>query len=157
MEKDEGKKDQKDKKQDIIVRMIKLFRQWYQKRFNIPLQYSSKQAFVIEYNTMKGIYNMLEGSYKASRPNIIPGDDIIFGMWQRLLDYLQEKNNYYFCTLGSIHRSYNTIVAQLMRHQQKENLKKEKQQAAKNQQLINFEQKTEILNRMFNGTQQQNE
>lgn len=121
------KKNENEK--DIIVRMVAEYRKWYQKRVGVPVQYSSQQAYVIEYNTMKGIYNMLVGSYRAKNPTLIPGDNIVLEMWQHLLEYLKEKNNYYFMTLGSIHRSYNTIVAQMMRHAEKEKFAADKKKA----------------------------
>ena len=121
------KKNENEK--DIIVRMVAEYREWYHKRVGVPVQYSSQQAYVIEYNTMKGIYNMLVGSYRAKNPTLIPGDNIVLEMWQHLLEYLKEKNNYYFMTLGSIHRSYNTIVAQMMRHAEKEKLAADKKKA----------------------------
>ena len=121
------KKQENDK--DLVVRMIWEYRTWYAKRVGLPLQYSSQNAYVIEYNTMKGIKNMLEGTYRSKNPNVIPGDEIILGMWKRLLEYLKEKNNYYFTTVGSIHRSYNTIVAQMMRHAEKEKFAADKKKA----------------------------
>ena len=44
------KKSENDK--DIIVRMITAYRQWYMDRFNIPVQYSSRNAYIVEYNTI---------------------------------------------------------------------------------------------------------
>lgn len=130
------KKQENDK--DLVVRMIWEYRTWYAKRVGLPLQYSSQNAYVIEYNTMKGIKNMLEGTYRSKNPNVIPGDDIILGMWQHLLEYLKEKNNYYFMTLGSIHRSYNTIVAQMSRHIQKQKFAQQKAAADDAQQKISI-------------------
>ncbi|MBQ3616711.1 MAG: hypothetical protein II939_00920 [Bacteroidales bacterium] len=130
------KKNENEK--DIIVRMVAEYRKWYQKRVGVPVQYSSQQAYVIEYNTMKGIYNMLVGSYRAKNPTLIPGDNIVLEMWQHLLEYLKEKNNYYFMTLGSIHRSYNTIVAQMMRHAEKEKFAADKKKADSMQTTISI-------------------
>lgn len=47
------KKQENDK--DLVVRMIWEYRAWYAKRVGLPVQYSSQNAYVIEYNTMKGI------------------------------------------------------------------------------------------------------
>ena len=117
------------KPKDVVVRMIEYYRAWYQARVGVPVQYSSKQSYVIEYNTMKGIVNMLTGSYRAKNPKVVPGDDIIFGMWQRMLDYIKAKNNYWYMTLLSIHRGYNTIVAQMMRHAEKVRFGERKKEA----------------------------
>ncbi|MCR4559701.1 MAG: hypothetical protein K5685_06445 [Bacteroidales bacterium] len=130
---------------DIIVRMVQKYRTWYQERFSVPVQYSSQNAYVIEYNTMKGIFNMLVGTYRAKNPQVIPGDNMIFGMWERLLAYLTEKNNYYYMTIGSIHKSYNTIIAQLIRHNQKLASAETKKLGEKQQQKLNF------LTQMMNG------
>jgi len=135
-----------ENEKDIVVRMVEYYRQWYMARFGVPLQYSSQNAYVIEYNTMKGIYNMLVGSYRAKNPQSIPDDDIILGMWQRLLGYLTEKNSYYYTSLFSIHRSYNTITAQMMRHAEKKRLAEEKEKAGKAQLKIN------ILQDMLQGS-----
>ena len=135
-----------ENEKDIVVRMVVYYRQWYIARFGVPLQYSSQNAYVIEYNTMKGIYNMLVGSYRAKNPQSIPDDDIILGMWQRLLGYLTEKNSYYYTSLFSIHRSYNTITAQMMRHAEKKRLAEEKEKAGKAQLKIN------ILQDMLQGS-----
>ncbi len=129
-----------------MVRMVVYYRQWYMARFGVPLQYSSQNAYAIEYNTMKGIYNMLVGSYRAKNPQSIPNDDVILGMWQRLLGYLTEKNSYYYTSLFSIHRSYNTITAQMMRHAEKKRLAEEKEKAGKAQLKIN------ILQDMLQGS-----
>lgn len=135
-----------ENEKDIVVRMVVYYRQWYMARFGVPLQYSSQNAYVIEYNTMKGIYNMLVGSFRAKNPQSIPDDDIILGMWQRLLGYLTEKNSYYYTSLFSIHRSYNTITAQMMRHAEKKRLAEEKEKAGKAQLKIN------ILQDMLQGS-----
>ncbi|MBR2201198.1 MAG: hypothetical protein IJ894_10725 [Bacteroidales bacterium] len=135
-----------ENEKDIVVRMVVYYRQWYIARFGVPLQYSSQNAYVIEYNTMKGIYNMLVGSFRAKNPQSIPNDDIILGMWQRLLGYLTEKNSYYYTSLFSIHRSYNTITAQMMRHAEKKRLAEEKEKAGKAQLKIN------ILQDMLQGS-----
>lgn len=135
-----------ENEKDIVRRMVEYYRQWYIARFGVPLQYSSQNAYVIEYNTMKGIYNMLVGSFRAKNPQSIPNDDIILGMWQRLLGYLTEKNSYYYTSLFSIHRSYNTITAQMMRHAEKKRLAEEKEKAGKAQQKIN------ILQDMLQGS-----
>ena len=135
-----------ENEKDIVVRMVEYYRQWYMARFGVPLQYSSQNAYVIEYNTMKGIYNMLVGSFRAKNPQSIPDDDIILGMWQRLLGYLTEKNSYYYTSLFSIHRSYNTITAQMMRHAEKKRLAEEKEKAGKAQLKIN------ILQDMLQGS-----
>lgn len=135
-----------ENEKDIVRRMVEYYRQWYIARFGVPLQYSSQNAYVIEYNTMKGIYNMLVGSYRAKNPQSIPNDDIILGMWQRLLGYLTEKNSYYYTSLFSIHRSYNTITAQMMRHAEKKRLAEEKEKAGKAQLKIN------ILQDMLQGS-----
>ena len=135
-----------ENEKDIVVRMVVYYRQWYIARFGVPMQYSSQNAYVIEYNTMKGIYNMLVGSYRAKNPQSIPNDDIILGMWQRLLGYLTEKNSYYYTSLFSIHRSYNTITAQMMRHAEKKRLAEEKEKAGKAQLKIN------ILQDMLQGS-----
>lgn len=135
-----------ENEKDIVVRMVVYYRQWYIARFGVPLQYSSQNAYVIEYNTMKGIYNMLVGSFRAKNPQSIPDDDIILGMWQRLLGYLTEKNSYYYTSLFSIHRSYNTITAQMMRHAEKKRLAEEKKKAGKAQLKIN------ILQDMLQGS-----
>ncbi|MBR3712282.1 MAG: hypothetical protein IKM98_03690 [Bacteroidales bacterium] len=135
-----------ENEKDIVVRMVVYYRQWYIARFGVPLQYSSQNAYVIEYNTMKGIYNMLVGSFRAKNPQSIPDDDIILGMWQRLLGYLTEKNSYYYTSLFSIHRSYNTITAQMMRHAEKKRLAEEKEKAGKAQLKIN------ILQDMLQGS-----
>ena len=127
-----------ENEKDIVRRMVEYYRQWYIARFGVPLQYSSQNAYVIEYNTMKGIYNMLVGSFRAKNPQSIPDDDIILGMWQRLLGYLTEKNSYYYTSLFSIHRSYNTITAQMMRHAEKKRLAEEKEKAGKAQLKINI-------------------
>lgn len=133
---------------DLIVRMITAFRQWYMERFSVPVQYSSRNAYIVEYNTMKGIRNMLEGTYRYKNPTVIPGDNIILGMWQRLLDYLKEKNTYCYASLLSIHRNYNTIAAMLMRHQQKQKFAENKKLGDKQQQKLDF------LNQMLNGNKQ---
>ncbi len=135
-----------ENEKDIVRRMVEYYRQWYIARFGVPLQYSSQNAYVIEYNTMKGIYNMLVGSFRAKNPQSIPNDDIILGMWQRLLGYLTEKNSYYYTSLFSIHRSYNTITAQMMRHAEKKRLAEEKEKAGKAQLKIN------ILQDMLQGS-----
>ena len=135
-----------ENEKDIVVRMVVYYRQWYIARFGVPMQYSSQNAYVIEYNTMKGIYNMLVGSYRAKNPQSIPNDDIILGMWQRLLGYLTEKNSYYYTSLFSIHRAYNTITAQMMRHAEKKRLSEEKEKAGKAQLKIN------ILQDMLQGS-----
>lgn len=127
-----------ENEKDIVVRMVEYYRQWYMARFGVPLQYSSQNAYVIEYNTMKGIYNMLVGSFRAKNPQSIPNDDIILGMWQRLLGYLTEKNSYYYTSLFSIHRAYNTITAQMMRHAEKQRNKEQKAQADKAQRKFNI-------------------
>ena len=134
-----------DKDTDIIVRMVREYRQWYLRRFGLPVQYSSQNAYTIEYNTMKGIYNMLVGTYRAKNPAVIPGDSSILEMWQHLLAYLEDKKNYYFTSLGSIHRSYNTIVAQMVRHIEKERFAQHK--AAANE----AQQKLDIITSMMNG------
>lgn len=133
---------------DLIVRMITAFRQWYMERFSVPVQYSSRNAYIVEYNTMKGLRNMLEGTYRYKNPTVIPGDNIILGMWQRLLDYLKEKNTYCYASLLSIHRNYNTIAAMLMRHQQKQKDAENKKLGDKQQQKLDF------LNQMLNGNKQ---
>lgn len=133
---------------DLIVRMITAFRQWYMDRFSVPVQYSSRNAYIVEYNTMKGLRNMLEGTYRYKNPTVIPGDNIILGMWQRLLDYLKEKNTYCYASLLSIHRNYNTIAAMLMRHQQKQKDTENKKLGDKQQQKLDF------LNQMLNGNKQ---
>lgn len=133
---------------DLIVRMITAFRQWYMERFSVPVQYSSRNAYIVEYNTMKGLRNMLEGTYRYKNPTVIPGDDILLGMWQRLLDYLKEKNTYCYASLLSIHRNYNTIAAMLMRHQQKQKDTENKKLGDKQQQKLDF------LNQMLNGNKQ---
>jgi len=130
---------------DIIVRMVREFRQWYLRRFGLPVQYSSQNAYTIEYNTMKGIYNMLTGTYRAKNPAVIPSDSAILEMWQHLLAYLEDKKNYYFTSLGSIHRSYNTIVAQMVRHIEKQRFSEQK--AAGDA----MQQKLDIVNSMMNG------
>ncbi len=135
-----------ENEKDIMRRMVEYYRQWYIARFGVPLQYSSQNAYVIEYNTMKGISNMLVGSFRAKNPQSIPDDDIILGMWQRLLGYLTEKNSYYYTSLFSIHRSYNTITAQMMRHAEKKRLAEEKEKAGKAQLKIN------ILQDMLQGS-----
>lgn len=133
---------------DLIVRMITAFRQWYMERFSVPVQYSSRNAYIVEYNTMKGLRNMLEGTYRYKNPTVIPGDEILLGMWQRLLDYLKEKNTYCYASLLSIHRNYNTIAAMLMRHQQKQKIAENKKLGDKQQQKLDF------LNQMLNGNKQ---
>lgn len=133
---------------DLIVRMITAFRQWYMERFSVPVQYSSRNAYIVEYNTMKGLRNMLEGTYRYKNPTVIPGDNIILGMWQRLLDYLKEKNTYCYASLSSIHRNYNTIAAMLMRHHQKQKDAENKKLGDKQQQKLDF------LNQMLNGNKQ---
>jgi len=133
---------------DLIVRMITAFRQWYMERFSVPVQYSSRNAYIVEYNTMKGLRNMLEGTYRYKNPTVIPGDNIILGMWQRLLDYLKEKNTYCYASLLSIHRNYNTIAAMQMRHQQKQKIAENKKLGDKQQQKLDF------LNQMLNGNKQ---
>lgn len=137
-----------ENEKDIIVRMITAFRQWYMERFSVPVQYSSRNAYIVEYNTMKGLRNMLEGTYRYKNPTVIPGDNIILGMWQRLLDYLKEKNTYCYASLSSIHRNYNTIAAMLMRHQQKQKDAENKKLGDKQQQKLDF------LNQMLNGNKQ---
>jgi len=136
------KKSENEK--DIIVRMVQKYREWYRERFSVPVQYSSQNAYVIEYNTMKGIFNMLVGTYRAKNPQVIPGDNIIFGMWERLLAYLTEKNSYYWTTLTAIHHGYNTITAQLIRHTQKQRSAETKKLGEKQQQKLDF------LNQMLN-------
>lgn len=138
---------------DLVYRMIDTYRQWYMQRFQVPVQYSSKQAYIVEYNTMKGIRNMLEGTYRFKYPNVLPGDDTLLGMWQRLLDYLAEKNTYCYSSLLSIHRNYNTITAMLIRHNQKERLKQQKIQAEQQQPKLDFkaQQKVDIITQMMNG------
>lgn len=137
-----------ENEKDLIVRMITAFRQWYMERFSVPVQYSSRNAYIVEYNTMKGLRNMLEGTYRYKNPTVIPGDDILLGMWQRLLDYLKEKNTYCYASLLSIHRNYNTIAAMLMRHQQKQKIAENKKLGDKQQQKLDF------LNQMLNGNKQ---
>lgn len=137
-----------ENEKDLIVRMITAFRQWYMERFSVPVQYSSRNAYIVEYNTMKGLRNMLEGTYRYKNPTVIPGDDILLGMWQRLLDYLKEKNTYCYASLSSIHRNYNTIAAMLMRHQQKQKDAENKKLGDKQQQKLDF------LNQMLNGNKQ---
>jgi hypothetical protein len=137
-----------ENEKDLIVRMITAFRQWYMERFSVPVQYSSRNAYIVEYNTMKGLRNMLEGTYRYKNPTVIPGDNIILGMWQRLLDYLKEKNTYCYASLLSIHRNYNTIAAMLMRHQQKQKIAENKKLGDKQQQKLDF------LNQMLNGNKQ---
>ncbi len=141
---------------DLIVRMITVFRQWYMDRFQIPVQYSSQNAYVVEYNTMKGIRNMLEGTYRYRQPNVIPGDNIILGMWERMLKYLAEKNTYCYSSLFSIHRNYNTIAAMLMRHNEKERLEQQKKEAEKQQTKLDLktQQKIDIITQMMNGNTQ---
>ena len=137
---------------DLIVRMITAFRQWYMDRFNIPVQYSSRNAYIVEYNTMKGIRNMLEGTYRYKYPTVIPGDDILLGMWQRMLQYLAEKNTYCYSSLSSIHRNYNTIAAMLMRHHEKERLAAQKKDTEKMQGKLDLksQQKIDIITQMMN-------
>jgi hypothetical protein len=130
---------------DIVVRMVQYYRAWYMARFGTPVQYSSQSAYAIEYNTMKGIYNMLVGSYRAKNPQSVPDDGVIFGMWQRMLEYLKEKNNYYFASVFSIHRSYNTITAQMMRHAEKQRNKELRGKADK------MQQKLDIVKDMLQG------
>lgn len=137
-----------ENEKDLIVRMITAFRQWYMERFSVPVQYSSRNAYIVEYNTMKGLRNMLEGTYRYKNPTVIPGDNILLGMWQRLLDYLKEKNTYCYASLSSIHRNYNTIAAMLMRHQQKQKDAENKKLGDKQQQKLDF------LNQMLNGNKQ---
>ena len=105
---------------DIIVRMVRHYREWYAEWAGTPVQYSSKNAYVIEYNTMKGIFNMLMGSYRARNPKLIPGDDIILGMWRRMLSYIREKKMYFYLRLNTISKGYNVIVPMMMRHAEKE-------------------------------------
>lgn len=138
---------------DLIVRMITAFRQWYMERFSVPVQYSSRNAYIVEYNTMKGLRNMLEGTYRYKNPTVIPGDDILLGMWQRLLDYLKEKNTYCYASLSSIHRNYNTIAAMLMRHQQKQRQAQQKAQVQQQQITLDFkqQQKVDIIKQMMNN------
>lgn len=138
---------------DLIVRMITAFRQWYMDRFNIPVQYSSRNAYIVEYNTMKGIRNMLEGTYRYKYPTVIPSDDILLGMWQRMLQYLAEKNTYCYSSLSSIHRNYNTIAAMLMRHHEKQRQAQQKAQAQQQQTTLNFkqQQKVNIIKQMMNN------
>lgn len=137
-----------EEKKDLVVRMITAYRQWYMERFSVPVQYSSRNAYIVEYNTMKGLRNMLEGTYRYKNPTVIPGDNIILGMWQRLLDYLKEKNTYCYASLLSIHRNYNTIAAMLMRHQQKQKNAEYKKLGDKQQQKLDF------LNQMLNNGKQ---
>ena len=142
-----------ENEKDIIVRMITVFRQWYMDRFQIPVQYSSKNAYVVEYNTMKGIRNMLEGTYRYRQPTVIPGDDILLGMWDRMLKYLAEKNTYCYSSLLSIHRNYNTIAAMLMRHHEKQRQTEQKAKAQQQQTTLDFkqQQKIDIIKQMMNG------
>lgn len=142
-----------EEKKDLVVRMITAYRQWYMDRFNIPVQYSSRNAYIVEYNTMKGIRNMLEGTFRYKKPTVVPGDDILLGMWERMLQYLAEKNTYCYSSLGSIHRNYNTIAAMLMRHNEKERLAAQKKETEKNQLKIDFksQQKIDIITQMMNG------
>lgn len=144
------KKSENEK--DLIARMITVFRQWYIDRFQIPVQYSSQNAYVVEYNTMKGIRNMLEGTFRYRQPTVIPGDDILLGMWQRMLQYLAEKNSYCYTSLLSIHRSYNTIAAMLMRHNEKERQAQQKAKAQQQQTTLDFkqQQKMDIIKQMMN-------
>ncbi|MBQ4408839.1 MAG: hypothetical protein II852_17715 [Bacteroidales bacterium] len=142
-----AKKQENEK--DIIVRMVQKYREWYYERFTVPVQYSSNNAYVVEYNTMKGIYNMLVGTYRSKYPTVIPGDEIVLGMWERMLSYLKEKKNYYFTNLLSIHRSYNTITAMLMRHNQKQ------KQAAGAKLGEKQQQKLDFLNQMLNNGNKQ--
>ena len=131
---------------DIVRRMVEYYRQWYLARFGVAVQYSSQNAYVIEYNTMKGIYNMLVGTWRTKNPTAVATDDVILGMWQRLLEYLQMKNNYFFTSLLSIHRNYNIIVPQMMRHKEKERLAEAKKKAG------NMQKKLDIFNEMLNGS-----
>ena len=146
-----------ENEKDLVYRMIDVFRGWYIDRFNCPIQYSSKQAYIVEYNTMKGIRNMLEGTFRYKQPTVIPGDSVILGMWQRLLDYLKEKNSYCYSSLSSIHRNYNTIAAMLMRHNEKLKQAQQKVQGEKQQQKLDFkaQQKVDIITQMMNGNTNQ--
>jgi len=136
-------KDEQDK--DVVVRMVSKYRDWYQERFSVPPQKGSKMGYVIEYNTAKGIYNMLVGTFRAKNPEMIADDETILGMWQRLLDYLKEKNDFFHLTLTSIHRGYNTIIAQLMRHNEK--LQKQATRPASKDEMI---RKASIIQSMIN-------
>ncbi len=135
------KKTEEDK--DIVHRMVTYYREWYTEWTGAIVQYSSKLAYVKEYNTMKGIFNMLMGSYRAHNPKVIPGDDIIYGMWQRMLGYIREKKMYFYTKLLTIHGGYNVLVAMMMRHAEKERTeatKKRKQEADKMQQKLSIVQ-----------------
>lgn len=136
------------KEKDIVVQLVQYYRQWYLKRFKAEVQYSSKQAYIVEYNTMKGILNMLRGTYKSKNPTIEPNNEELMGMWQRLLEYLTEKNNFYYVSLFSIHRSYNTIIARLMRHNEKIRFGENKEKAEKMQLKLNIIQ--DMLNKNIN-------
>lgn len=130
---------------DVVRRMVEYYRTWYHARVGVPVQYSSQQSYVIEYNTMKGIFNMLTGTYRSKNPTAVPGDETIFGMWVRMLDYIKEKNNYWYMTLLSIHRGYNTIVAQMMRHAEKVRFGERKKEADM------MQRKLEIVQGMLGG------
>lgn len=136
-----------EKKKDLVKRMVEAFWLWYRERYNMDLQHSSQQSYVVEYNTMKGIRNMLEGSYRSKNPNCIPDDDTIMGMWERILGYLREKNLYCYSSLHSIHRNYNTIIAMLMRHNEKEREKSKKAKA----QEADLMQRASIIQQMMGG------
>ena len=119
-----------------------MFRAWFQERFNTPIMYPSSNAYVIERNTMKGIANMLKGSWLYKHHNIgEPSDQGIIDMWAYMLNYIKEKNNYCYNSLLSIHRNYNSIIAMIQRHNAKEQYKTKAAAAATAQQKLTFIQK----------------
>ena len=135
---------------DIIVRMVRHYREWYAEWVGAPVQYSSKNAYVIEYNTMKGIFNMLMGSYRAHNPKLIPGDDIILGMWRRMLSYIREKKMYFYLRLYTISKGYNVIVPMMMRHAEKEREAASKPTSAKDKKAAEVVQtKVNIVQEML--------
>lgn len=129
--------------------MVKMYWQWCKDFYGEPPSHSSKQSYVVEYNTMKGISNMLRDSYSNKTGNI-PDEGVILGMWERMLGYLREKNNYNAANLLYIHRNYNTIKAQMIRHNQK--LKEAEAKTKKVQtQQAEIQQRVNIIQQMMGG------
>lgn len=138
-----------NKTKDLVKQMVDKYWQWCTDFYGEQPQHGSQQSYVVEYNTMKGIKNMLQGSYKSKTGNI-PDDGVILGMWERLLGYLREKNNYNGAKLLYIHRNYNVITAQMIRHKQKEKEAQVKSKKAQTQQT-DMLQRASIIQQMMGG------
>lgn len=138
-----------NKTKDLVKQMVETYWQWCKDFYGEPPAHSSQQSYVVEYNTMKGIRNMLRDSYRNKTGNI-PDDGVILGMWERLLGYLREKNNYNGAKLFYIHHNYNVITAQMIRHKQKEKEAQIKTKKAQDQQA-DMMQRASIIQQMMGG------